>query len=368
MNDEPAKPAKRRRLKLSLRALMVLVLIVGGGLGWVAYRARVQREAVAIIERHNGSVGYNTSWSLRGPWPPPQDPLVPDWLRRSLGPHYFDTATSVHFSGGGLPRPKSGGDEAMRAACRLPELEQLWFIKTDATDAGAERLGDLAHLKSLDLRLNHAMTALAVKDLGRLTELRELKLATLPLRDEDMGFLRSITRLESLMVAGRESTLRDAWLEHVAGLNSLEYLQLYDMAITAEGLRHLRGLANLQVLTLHAANVDRLDALGPLTRLGSLGLYGNPIDDDDLAPVQSLPKLYSLDLRKTGITDRGAAMLTTLPSLARLDLGDTAITDAALPEFAKMPKLNELLVRNTRITPAALAAFQAAQPSIRVSP
>jgi hypothetical protein len=28
---------------------MVLVLIIGGGLGWVIHRARVQREAVAAI-------------------------------------------------------------------------------------------------------------------------------------------------------------------------------------------------------------------------------------------------------------------------------------------------------------------------------
>ena len=41
----------RRRLRLSVRALMVLVLITGGGLGWLVYSARIQRDAIAAIQR-----------------------------------------------------------------------------------------------------------------------------------------------------------------------------------------------------------------------------------------------------------------------------------------------------------------------------
>jgi hypothetical protein len=38
-----AAPSKRRRwFGLSLRLLMLLVLLLGGGMGWVAYRARVR--------------------------------------------------------------------------------------------------------------------------------------------------------------------------------------------------------------------------------------------------------------------------------------------------------------------------------------
>jgi hypothetical protein len=33
---------RRRRVGLSLRVLMLLVLLLGGGLGWWSYRARVQ--------------------------------------------------------------------------------------------------------------------------------------------------------------------------------------------------------------------------------------------------------------------------------------------------------------------------------------
>jgi len=38
---------------------MVLVLIIGGGLGWKINRARTQRRAVEVIEDVNGQVLYD---------------------------------------------------------------------------------------------------------------------------------------------------------------------------------------------------------------------------------------------------------------------------------------------------------------------
>ena len=43
--------------------LMVFVLLIGGTLGWIAYRARVQRDVVAAIEQADGSVWYE--WERR---------------------------------------------------------------------------------------------------------------------------------------------------------------------------------------------------------------------------------------------------------------------------------------------------------------
>jgi hypothetical protein len=51
------------RMRLSVRALLILVLILGSGFGWVAYRVRVQRDAVAAIKRAGGSVEYDYLWA-----------------------------------------------------------------------------------------------------------------------------------------------------------------------------------------------------------------------------------------------------------------------------------------------------------------
>ena len=61
---EPPRLATRllSRARISLRVLMALVLALGGLFGWVAHRARAQREAVrAIVE-----AGQNMAMNVLG--------------------------------------------------------------------------------------------------------------------------------------------------------------------------------------------------------------------------------------------------------------------------------------------------------------
>ena len=49
----------RRFLRFSVRGMIVLVLVIGGWLGWIVRSARIQRDAVAAIQRTGGSVQYH---------------------------------------------------------------------------------------------------------------------------------------------------------------------------------------------------------------------------------------------------------------------------------------------------------------------
>ena len=53
----------RRFLRLSVRGLIVLVLVIGAGLGWIVHQAHVQRDAVAAIKNAGGSVKYDWEWT-----------------------------------------------------------------------------------------------------------------------------------------------------------------------------------------------------------------------------------------------------------------------------------------------------------------
>ena len=61
--SKPASRRWRRYLRFSVRGLIVVVLVVGGWLGWIVRGARIQREAVAAITRAGGRVAYD--WERR---------------------------------------------------------------------------------------------------------------------------------------------------------------------------------------------------------------------------------------------------------------------------------------------------------------
>jgi internalin A len=247
MPERPSPQSWRRLLRLSVRSLMVLVLITGGGLGWVIHSAHVQRDAVAAIKRAGGDIAYSWQWSNGSPvFPIPKLPW-PDWVRQSLGPDFLDTVTYVRLLG------EKCDDDSLRAACRLPWLEELTVVNTSVTDASAEDLRQLRNLRSLDLRLNR-ITSRPLRHIGEMSELRELtlsmKLFAIPADDEDMAFLKRLTKLERLNLWS--ANLNDSWLVYLERLASLKSLQLSDTAMTAEGLDHLKGLPNLTaVLTVN---------------------------------------------------------------------------------------------------------------------
>src|SRR5580700_6645570 len=107
--------------------LMVLVLLIGCGLGWIVHRARVQRDAVAAIERAGGSVRYD--WGLmsgvlesKG-----QPSSLKGWVDR-VGVDYFGNVTWVTLLG--------GSDPELAFVRDLNRLEQLNLTESSVTDAG----------------------------------------------------------------------------------------------------------------------------------------------------------------------------------------------------------------------------------------
>jgi hypothetical protein len=203
---------------------MILVLILGCGLGWIAhliYKARVQREAVAAIERAGGLALYDWQWRdgafVRGrPW-------WPRWLEHHPGIDSLSTVVRVDFDDG-------LSDAKLEMVGRLPGIEDLESFESSVTDAG------LAHLQGL-------------------------------------------TRLKNLDLSG--SKITDAGLVYLKGLKSLQDLDLSDTGITDAGLVHLRGLTGLRALSLRNTEVGEAGVvhLKGLTGLRSLDLLGTKVDD-----------------------------------------------------------------------------------------
>jgi internalin A len=228
----------RRFLRFSVRGLIVLVLVIGVWLGWVVRSARIQREAVAAIEKSGGAVSYEWDQGAgihrsRGKsW-------APTWLVELIGIDYFGRVRVV-----------------------------LLF---DATDA-------------------------AIVPVTRLTGMRRLYLGGSSLCDERLAHLRGSTDLSDLLIAGH-TKVTDAGLAHVKGLINLRRLVLDGTDVTDDGLVRLNGLTNLRVLKLSYARITDagLVHLKGLTKLTKLDLRGTRVTDAGVEELrQALPGLTIL--------------------------------------------------------------------------
>ena len=96
MPDQPLPKPWRHVLRLSVRGLMILVLLFGGGLGWIVFRARVQREAVWRSRAPGSQVVYDWEWKKFNSGSG-TDPWWPKWLLDGVGLDYFYNVAEVAF-------------------------------------------------------------------------------------------------------------------------------------------------------------------------------------------------------------------------------------------------------------------------------
>lgn len=216
----PVAPRPRRRLALSLRMLMALVLVAGSWLAWKANRARDQKRAVdAILRTGGGEVLYDWQEPIVNNNPRPGAAIPgPTFLRRLLGDEYFQDITFVRVGGRG--RVPAGTLEAIG---RLPNARKL----------------------------NLAMLRLDPDDLApiaRMTSLRALSLGNTRLTDEALARLAGLTNLEELYI--HWSDVRDG-TRHLAGMTRLRVLTLSHSRLGDAGLAHLAALPGLREVTLH---------------------------------------------------------------------------------------------------------------------
>jgi hypothetical protein len=238
-----------RYLRLSVRGLIVLVLVIGGGLGWIVHSAKVQRDAVAAIRTTGATVLYDWESTDGQPllW---SQPWAPQWLVDSLGVDYFGHVTYVS----GAPYGALLGatfsavtDAEMVFIGHLSRVETLLLRSAPMTDAGLAQLKGLTQLRELDLG-GTRVTDAGLAHLKRLTQLRELDLGGIRVTDAGLAHLKGLTQLRELNLAVTQ--VDDAGLLHLKGLTQLQELNLAMTEVGDAGLAHLKGLTHLQVLTL----------------------------------------------------------------------------------------------------------------------
>lgn len=229
----PAEPTRRpwwRYIRFSLRGLIVVVLVIGGSLGWIVQGARVQREAVAAIEKAGGTVVYegDSGRPIYLPRRPASELRALSWLVEHIGVNYFDRVVRVALTG-------KNSAAALPYIGDLPHLKSLFLDVPNLTDA------DLVNLKGLHelvlLSLNDKVTDAGIKHLKGLSSLGELHLVGTRISDAGIAELEPLGGLGKLSLA--ETDVSDAGLAQLKKLKKLRHLDLHGTRVTDAGVRDL---------------------------------------------------------------------------------------------------------------------------------
>ncbi|AMV36474.1 leucine-rich repeat domain-containing protein [Planctomyces sp. SH-PL62] len=241
----------RRRLSLSVRGLMLLVLGLGVWLGWQVRLAREQREAAAALTAYGGVVRFD--WELGdGLLASAGAAWVPDWLRRAIGDDFFQSVVEVNMiyadrRGKPILTARELEDLASKLSA-FPRLRHLDITPELTTDRTMDVIEGLTELETLRI-WGHALTEAGFAKIRSLRNLKVLQVNVLEvddaeLQDDALAHLAPLVRLEHLDLSGNPIT--DAGLVHLKGLKSLAFLNINRTRVSDAGLEELRGLVNLK--------------------------------------------------------------------------------------------------------------------------
>ena len=178
----------RRWLRFSLRALLLLMLVVGATIGWTLHKVREQGAALAALLNGRCAIAYRDGAD-------PESPNALERCRRWLGEeHWIDVEVLI------LVHPEA--DDAVLAHVRgLPRLRYLILDGSAVSDAGLVNLRFLPMLA--ELHLDHTrVTDAGLANLRFVPMLTELNLANTQVTDAGLVHLRGCSQLQGLDLSG----------------------------------------------------------------------------------------------------------------------------------------------------------------------
>jgi hypothetical protein len=365
----------RRLVRFRLATLFFVMTMLAVMLGMWAVPSRRQAEAVTALRALRVQVFYTYHSSDTG-WRPDAEPPCPTWIRKLLGDDFLYRVVEVNvrsISSGWGSVVRHGHLEDIQYAY-VANLPHLRYLNVEGPQVGDAALAHIGRAKSLErIQLD------AVDGSEPNVPFRKIEGG---ISDRGLEHLANLSRLESLVIStnyrGRpgQSTITDDGLAPIARLEKLFELYLVRTSIRGPGLRHLRELPNLEILSIDTAPLrdDGLEHLAACKKLrcielrsvnvsptgfrrlaeseslAHLSLANTQIGDHGLAELAYLPGLEYLELREPIITDVGIAALAGCHKLKQLRLWEANITDGALAQLAKLKSLESLIIKGDRLT------------------
>jgi Leucine-rich repeat (LRR) protein len=335
--------------RFGLRHLFVGICVVGGALGWFAWRERIAHKehvAVKLLQQEYHAIAvYGDGTS--------DNPEIPhrDWSQIRYG-RIHEPVTYLFIPGARIDNSASD---------LIADLRYLKSLKLQKCEiAPSVRFSRIVLPSVNELSLDETRLCKAQIEGIAALPLAKLELYRAGLTDESLKSIGLQTSLESLALGG--DRISDKGVEYLAGLSKLKYLGLQNVRISDRAAVWLVKLQQLEVLDLSGTDFGDagLEQLSGLSRLEVLRLNDTGVSDRALSVIPRLKRLRYLYLGGNVISDDGLLHLGNARALVGLDLSETQITDRGLEYLKRIPTLNTQSadVRDTRVTKAGKERFQ----------
>ncbi len=160
-----------------------------------------------------------------------------------------------------------------------------------------------------------------------------------------------IAKLSGLEVLNLDmSNTSDSAVEYLSRLPNLKTLKLCDTRISHTELSRLKQLKNLTYLSFSHNNgcIDMLRALAGSTKIDSLYLEGQTIDEECAHLLASCPNLRHLDLEGSTTTNKILKVIATLPKLEYVGVTACPVTRAGIARARKAHSGSNLKVASSK--------------------
>jgi len=285
------------------------------------------------------------------------------------------------------------GDKALDNVSRLKNLKRLKLARCpNVTAEGLAELAECHGLVQLDLRDCTQVDDNWLRQISKLTTLRDLKLNSPKITDAGLAGLEPLTHVavlglddctgisnagfaivqsmpEMTFFSACRTPIGDAGLAHFSGAVNMRRLRLANTQISNAGLAVLESMPKLESLDVSGCAKIGDDGMQHLKLLGTLrdlNLYLTHVGDAGVAQLSGLVNLEQLNLDKTQVTDAGLVHLRPLVRLKFIHLGHAKITDAGLENLTGMANLEKLVATYTDVTQGGVAKLRAALPKLEV--
>jgi Leucine-rich repeat (LRR) protein len=293
-------------------------------------------------------------------------------------------------------------DSDIESLALINDLRTLDLSLSLVTDTGIERLKPLSRIVDLNLYAVEHITDVAIAYIRGWKKLERLNLRGTDITDTSLQYIAGLTSLKSLDVSCTQVTNKG--IDYLVSLQNLENLAIGGNKITGSALSILKTLPKLRNLSLTGIQKRNsglwsvsltdfdIEKIAGLKTLETLDLGGAKLTDLGVVKLKTLSGLRSLNLDRTEVSNRGlselsgfsmleklslwkakrvddkvAATIAALKGLVTLDISETQVTDVGLKQIGTVPKLRHLYARGTSITSAGVEAFRRANPNCQVS-